>query len=155
MGKRSVSVTLAFDPPTRHTRKDYLGFTMKFWLIRGKALREVENIFRRSEPGEEMVEGISNTTFECKLEPGHRIRGRGTLQKGIFTMSRNPSEEYGDTYYLVVQCARNWCDEETQRYAVVVVLEHVGLETRLRGNISLYQAVQERIEARERIRIRR
>jgi hypothetical protein len=154
-GKRSINVTLAFDPPTRHTRKDYLGFTMRFWLVRGKPLREVENIFRRSEPGEETVEGISNTVFECKLEPGHRIRGRGTLQRGVFAISRNPNEGYGETYYLVVQTARNWGDEETQRYAVVVVLEHLGLETRIRENISLYQAVQERIEARERIRIRR
>ena len=73
----------------------------------------------------------------------------------MFSMSRNPGEEYGDTYYLVVQCDRNWSDEEKQRYAVVVVLEHVGLlETTLLARISLYQAVQERIEVRERIRIR-
>ncbi len=154
-GKRSISVTLAFDPPTRHTRKDYLGFMMKFWLVRGKTLREVESIFRKSQPGEEEVKGISGTTFECNLEPGHRVRERGTLQKGIFTMSRNPDDRYRDTYYLVVQCARNWSDEEKQRYAVVVVLEHPGLRDTLFERISLYQAVQERLEARERIRIRR
>lgn len=147
-GKRSISITLAFDPPTRHTRKDYLGFTMKFWLVRGKTLGETESIFRKIKPGEEKVEGISGTSFECDLEPGHRIRERGTLQKGIFTMSQNPDEIYRDTYYLVVQCARNWSDEERQRYAVVVVLEHFV-------RIPLYQAVHARIEARARIRIRR
>lgn len=154
-GDRSISVTLGFDPPTRHTRKDYLGFTMKSWLVRGKTLRQVVNIFRKSKPGEEKVPGISGTPFECNLDPGHRIRERGTIQKGVFTIRRNPDEKYGDTYYLVVQCAKNWSDEEKQRYAVVVTLEHLGIQTTLFERVSLYQAVQERIEARERIRVRR
>ena len=80
-GKRSITITLAFDPPTRHTRKDYLGFTMKFWLVRGKTLWKVESIFRKSKPGEEIVKGISGTRFECNLEPGHRIRERGYAAK--------------------------------------------------------------------------
>ncbi|NVL89523.1 MAG: S8 family peptidase [Desulfobacterales bacterium] len=153
-GKRSITVTLAFDPPTRHTRKDYLGFTMKFWLVRGKTLKEVERIFVKTKPREETVQGISGARFECDLKPGHRIRERGTLQKGIFSMSRNPDETYGDTYYLVVQCVRNWSYEEKQRYAVVVALEHLSLEATLFERVSLYQAVQEQIEARERILIR-
>jgi len=152
-GKRSIAVTLAFDPPTRHTRRDYLGFTMKFWLIRGKTLREVESIFRKSKPGEDKVKALSGTRFECKSKPGHRVRERGTLQKSILPITYN-FDQYGDTYYLVVQCARNWSDEEKQRYTVVVVLEHLGLEPTLFERISLYRAVQQRIEARERIRIR-
>jgi hypothetical protein len=154
-GIRSISATLAFDPPTRHTRKDYLGFTMKFWLVRGKKLDQVLNIFQKIKPGEEKIEGISGTSFECDLEPGHRVRERGTLQKGIFIMSKNPDEKYSDTYYLVVQCARNWTDEEKQRYTIAVVLEHMGMKATLFERVSLYQAVQERIEARERIRLRR
>ena len=117
-GGRNISVTLAFDPPTRHTRKDYLGFSMKYWLVRGKTLREVVSIFKKTKPGEDKIEGISGTAYECSLEPGHRLRENGTLQKGTFSISNNPREEYGDTYHLVVQCARNWSDEEKQRYAV-------------------------------------
>jgi len=153
-GKRSITVTLAFDPPTRHTRKDYLGLTMKFWLIRGKTRQEVESVFRKKKPGERTVSGISSTSFECGLRPGHRIREQGTLQKGTFFITHNPPDKYGNTYYLVVQCARNWSDEEKQRYAVVVVEEHLGLRDTLFGRVSLYQAIEERIEARERIRIR-
>ncbi len=152
-GKRSITVTLAFDPPTRHTRKDYLGLMMKFWLIRGKTEQEVESTFRKKKPGEDRVSGISSTSFECGLKPGHRLREQGTLQKGAFFIAHNP-DKYGSTYYLVVQCARNWSDEEKQRYTVVVVLEHLGLEPTLFERISLYRAVQQRIEARERIRIR-
>lgn len=152
-GKRTIRVTLAFDPPTRHTRKDYLGFTMKFWLVRGMTFGQVQRIFRKSEPKEEKVPGISGTCFECDLEPGHRIRERGTLQKGVFTMTYSPTK-YGETYYLVIQCTRNWSDEEKQRYAVVVVLEHLGLQATLFERISLYQRVRERIKARERIRVK-
>lgn len=148
-GKRKISVTLAFDPPTRHTRKDYLGFAMKSWLIRGKTLPEVVNIFRKQEPGEETVPGISNTSYECVLKPKHRLRERGTLQKGVFEFSQNPKDDYGDTYYLVIQCKKNWTDEEKQRYAVVVVIEHFG------QNIDLYATIQQRIAARARVRVRR
>lgn len=35
-GNKRITVTLAFDPPTRHTRNDYLGVKMSFRLIRGK-----------------------------------------------------------------------------------------------------------------------
>jgi len=148
-GKRKISVTLAFDPPTRHTRKDYLGFGMKFWLIRGKTLPEVEYIFRKQQPGEDTVPGLSNTSYECTLEPRHRLRERGTLQKGIFEFLQNPRDAYGDTYYLVIQCKRNWSEEERQRYAVAVVIEH------FEQNVDLYVAIQQRIAARARVRVRR
>ncbi|GAH02237.1 unnamed protein product, partial [marine sediment metagenome] len=119
-----------------------------------KTEQEVVSIFRKKKPGERMVSGISGTSFECGIKPGHRIREQGTLQKGTFSITHNPPDKYGHTYYLVVQCARNWSDEEKQHYAVVVVEEHLGLRATLLERVSLYQAIKERIEARERIRIR-
>ena len=34
-GKRQVSITLAFDPPVRHTNLEYLGIGLEFHLFRG------------------------------------------------------------------------------------------------------------------------
>jgi len=84
----------------------------------------------------------------------HRIRENGTLQKGTFSISNNPREEYGDTYHLVAQCARNWSDEEKQRYAIAVVLEHSDLHETLFGRVNLYEAVHQQIEAKARIRLK-
>ena len=45
-GDRKISVTLAFDPPTRHTRGDsYLGVTMEFSLFRNIDADNLKNAF--------------------------------------------------------------------------------------------------------------
>jgi subtilisin family serine protease len=46
-GQRRIRVTLAFDPPTRHSRSDYLGVEMSFRLVRGKSLDWVREHYRR------------------------------------------------------------------------------------------------------------
>jgi hypothetical protein len=40
-GTRHIRVALAFDPPTRHTRLEYLGTRMNFYLIRGLSPDEI------------------------------------------------------------------------------------------------------------------
>lgn len=46
-GTRRIRVTLAFDPPTRHSRTDYLGVEMSFRLVRGKSLEWVCEHYRK------------------------------------------------------------------------------------------------------------
>jgi hypothetical protein len=46
-GKRVIRVTLAFDPPTRPTRKDsYLGFVMEYALFRNVAAQDLADAYR-------------------------------------------------------------------------------------------------------------
>jgi hypothetical protein len=62
-------------------------------------------------------------------------------------MKNNPAPEYGDLYYLVVRCERQWYPDEfaMQRFAVVVELSHCE-------NIRLYERVRERVaRLRERV----
>lgn len=144
-GKRHIAVTLAFDPPTRHSRLTYLGVEMSFRLIRGKSLEWVREHYRKRE---EKTEGKAETLggkYDCDFDIGSTIRERGTLQRGIFTMSVNPSDEYGQTYLLVVRCERQWFPDEfaTQRFAVVVELSHTV-------DVRLYERVTERINVRVR-----
>ena len=58
-------------------------------------------------------------------------------------MTANPSAEYGETYYLVVRCERQWYPDEyaTQRFAVVVELAHTE-------DVRLYERVTERVNVR-------
>lgn len=143
-GSRIIRVTLAYDPPTRHTRIDYLGVEMSFRLVRGKTLGQVIDHFkkRKTEEGDPPeLEG----RFNCKFDIGPTIREHGTLQCATFTISRNPSTEYSETYYLVVRCENQWNPEEflKQRFAVVVELSH-------QENIGLYERVRERVRVRQR-----
>lgn len=149
-GKRHITVTLAFDPPVRHTRFDYLGVKMSFRLIRGKSLEEVVEAFRKPTPKNGEVERFSSTRYDCNMIPGSQAREGGTLQRATFRMRINPREDYGDTYYLVVRCERKWAQDEQgpQRYAVVVVVEHTA-------NVNLYNTIRQRVRAAIRIRARR
>jgi subtilisin family serine protease len=144
-GTRRIRVTLAFDPPTRHTRAAYLGVEMSFRLIRGKPLEDVIEHFRKRNVDEEGRHDDLEGTYNCKFDLGPQSRERGTLQSATFTMKRNPATDYGEVYYLVVRCERQWHPEEfdQQRFAVVVELMHTA-------DIELYERVRERLEVRVR-----
>jgi hypothetical protein len=152
-GRRWISVVLAFDPPVRHTRFDYLGVKMSFRLIRGKSLGEVTEAFRQRSRKESSVDALTSTKFDCQMEPSSTLREGGTLQKASFMMKRQPNPEYGDTYYLVVRCERKWARTEhaPQRYAAVVVVEH-SASVRLYGEIRTRVQEAARMRARQRAR---
>jgi hypothetical protein len=144
-GTRQVRVTLAFDPPTRHSRSDYLGVEMSFRLVRGKSLDWVREHYRKRNKEVEGAHPELKGRHDCSFDLGSTIRERGTLQRGTFVMKNNPDPEYGTTYYLVVRCERQWYPDEyaKQRFAVVVELAHSE-------DVRLYQRVHERVQVRVR-----
>lgn len=142
-GARSLRVTMAFDPPTRHTRVDYLGVQMSFRLVRGRTLGEVIDFYRRRQKDVDGPAPEMEGRYDCSFLPKARVRECGTLQSALFTMSRNPAEDYGETYYLVVRCERKWAPDEflRQRFAVVVEVSH-SVE------IQLYERIRARVQIR-------
>jgi hypothetical protein len=145
-GRRHIQVTLAFDPPVRHTRIDYLGTRMSFRLNRGARLEEVVDFYRRRAADDGPVPEMPDRN-NCKLKPGPNSRDMGTLQRAALVMQNNPSHDYGDIYFLVIRCERRWADEadSPQRFAVVVDLSH-------QAEVPLYARLQERIRLRARER---
>lgn len=146
---RTIEITLAYDPPVRHSRFDYLGANMSFSLIRGRRLDEVAEACQAQAGREDPVDRLTSTKWECKMEPGHRLREGGTLQRAVFSMKQIPRAEYGDTYHLVVRCEKKWARDEhaPQRYAIAVVLRQAA-------DVDIYQQVRQRIRAAARARIR-
>ncbi|MBN1255046.1 MAG: S8 family peptidase [Deltaproteobacteria bacterium] len=142
-GVRSIIVTLAFDPPVRHSRFDYLGIKMSFRLIRGKTVEEIVEAFRQRTNVEGTVDRLTSTSFDCQAIPKPGLREGGTLQCATFTMRRTPQTDYGDTYFLVVRCEKKWAREEhaPQRYAVVAVMKHSA-------DVNLYNRIRERVAIR-------
>lgn len=145
-GERRIQVTLAFDPPTRHSRTDYLGIEMSFRLIRGKTLDWVREHYRKRNQKQEGSFPSLQSRYDCSFDIGSTIRERGTLQRGRFVMKINPSPEYGEIYYLVVRCERQWFPNEfaKQRFAVVVQLSHAE-------DVRLYERIRERVYVRIRV----
>jgi subtilisin family serine protease len=137
-GERHIRVSLAFDPPVRHTRLEYLGLRVNYHLLRGMTPEQIFEHFRHRSKGEEPFEKLVGAA-KCLLSPSRDLRGSSTLQAATMTMQRN-TERYGDDYYLAVFAERRWAGEEIthQRFAVAVELQH-------EAEINLYQALRVRV----------
>lgn len=137
-GRRKVTVTLAYDPPVRHSRSDYLGIKMSFRLIRGCNAETVFEHYRKRSKDEGGVPELP-AKYNCGLKPGPTAREKGTLQRASIEFARG-IESYGDKYYLIVRCEGGWAaaTELAQRFAVVVELSHessIVLYDRLRARV--------------------
>lgn len=136
-GRRTLRVTLAYDPPVRHTRRDYAGNTVTFRLIRGCDPDLVFEHFRKRVVANEGAFPEMETRFNCKLEPTPTVREKSSLQTALVSFSRDITH-YGDSYYLVVRCAGGWAAAAgRQAFAVVVEISH-------EAEIQLYERLRQR-----------
>jgi hypothetical protein len=130
-GTRKIIVSLAYDPPVRRRRLDYLGVEMDIFLIRGKTIDEVHEAFRKLQPNEDAEEAITGSA-RMQLEPkasshnGGYSRKKSTLQRCECVMKRREGStvDYGSEYYLVVRSERKWAppEIEIQEFALAVTL---------------------------------
>jgi len=160
-GKGYLSVVLAYDPPTRHTRADnYLGVSMEYALFRNTTPEQVREAIRdwnKEEKNalEDNAKIPSKTTFTgsetVKLYPGVNRRKKGTLQKAIAEISSAKWTYNDGPLTLAVICQRNWApvDVVNQRYALIVCLQHqnddVRLYTHIRQQARIYQRIRSRV----------
>lgn len=137
-GERHLRVSLAFDPPVRHTRLEYLGLRLNYHLIRGLSPEVIFEHFRARRRDEEPFEKLASSV-KCALLPSRDVRGTSTLQTSTMIMKRNVAT-YGDDYYLAVFAERRWAGEEIthQRFAVVVELQH-------EAEINIHQLLRVRV----------
>ncbi|MBN9597112.1 MAG: S8 family peptidase [Afipia sp.] len=137
-GVRHLRVSMAFDPPVRHTRLEYLGLRLNYHLIRGTEPDAIYEHFRHRTKDEPPFEDLGGST-KCPLQPSRDLRGTSTLQKSIFTMKANVPH-WGNDYYLAVFAERRWAAEEIthQGFALAVELEH-------EAEINIHQALRTRV----------
>lgn len=138
-GRRTLKVTLAYDPPIRHTRSDYMGTNMSFRLLRGCPEDIIVDHFRRRAQTEGKGPELAGR-FNCSPAPGPNIREKGTVQTATATFHRELIR-YGDMYHLVVRCEQGWFgDAGNQAFAVVVEMaqeDEVRLYERLRARVQV------------------
>ena len=156
-GDRTLSIALAFDPPTRPTRGDsYLGVAMEFHLFKDIAPERINNAFVNASKTENPEDFTKIALADLKrhhvnLAPGSNLRKKGTLQKGQISIKSQSRNFDTSPLYLVISCSRKWVkleEYETQRYALVVSLSHTNAE------VDLYNQLRVRTQIAERIRIR-
>lgn len=138
-GKRTIRVSLAFDPPVRHTRAEYIGIKMNFRLLRGCESEDVIEHFRaRSAELEDGDPPNIPERFKCNLDPRPNSRDRHVLQSASQTFTRDTTN-YGGEYYLVVRREGGWAESQEvfQNFAVAVELEH-------QPSIRLYERIRMR-----------
>lgn len=141
-GKKRIIVALAYNPEVRKTRLDYAGCNMSFELIRGQNLQQVYSVCSSQAGIENKAERFAKK-YVCAMNGcGKTLREYGTLQKGIFEFTRS---DYGESYYLVVDCKKNW-SLQTQNYAIAVTYETTD------ESVQLYSLIRNRIRSRERER---
>jgi hypothetical protein len=96
---RSIKVALAFDPPVRRTRREYLAGEMSFDLLRASSLEEVRSWYRKQDPEEPLK--LPGDRRRLKLEPGTETMSNSTLAvRGV--RRRLFGADDGDTYYIAV-----------------------------------------------------
>ncbi len=128
-GRREISVTLMFDPPTNRNRIDYFGVTMETHLFKNIEIEDVVRAFSRISTSEEEDADESLPSDikknEIKLYPHVRLRKRGVHQKGIRVFSKKPKINKDCPLVLVVICQKRWVlDNYEQNYAVIVSIKH-------------------------------
>ena len=137
-GERQIQVTLAYDPPVRHTRVDYTGVGMSFRLIRGCQPDLIFEHYRKRDVAAEGKQPDMEKRFDCALKPGPQSREKATLQRACVAFKKS-LEAYGDPYYLVVRCHAGWADYVArQRFAVVVEIAH-------KAEIQLYERLRQQV----------
>ena len=147
-GKKTIIVSLAFDPPVRRRRAEYLGVEMGVNLFRGKTPDEIVAAYRSLARDErEDAPGALRAPHQCDLLPKSRVVETSTLQRREWSFIRE-TRDYGDTYYLMVQARRNWAPTEivTQDFGLAVTITAAAPQ--------LYNQIQQRVRARERVRRR-
>ena len=139
-GRRTIKVSLAYDPPVRHSRLDYNGIAMNFRLIRGCEPDKIFEHFRQRAQVEGAVPEME-PRYNCKLQPSSMLRERSSLQSASVNFARDLSD-YGDLYYLVVRCAGGWAgDVGQQAFAVAVEISHEAA-------LPLYERLRQQVRVR-------
>ena len=148
---RTIAVALAFDPPVRRQRREYLAASMKIDVYRDIDPDDLAEILVKQDPDDpaELISGRRRLT----LTPGSNSFTNSTLQLREWTRT-NSFVDDDETFYLVVThraqtWARNDADYQQQNYALAVTLEDRALV-----QADLYDLLTQQVALPARVRVR-
>ena len=151
-GRRSISVALAYDPPTRLSRREYIATAMWLEVFGGLTTEQVVEYRSRYEGDGEPPRAPDKN--KLNFSPAGQTIRMSPVQKRSWSSNQgtvflNRPVPNGDaSLHIFVGCQPrfpNPLGEDSQRYALVVTLEHDS------QNIDVYQQVRTRARTRARI----
>lgn len=154
-GKRGITVAMAYDPPVRSGRREYLARTMWVEMLKGMTADEIERC-RSRHSGEGDAPSLPASAI-LDLRPTKEPLQWSTIQVRRRIWARAPRfTVIGDSdlpiLHVVVGCQHRFAtgEDTQQRYALALRLWHESERVRV------YQQLQQRVRARvvERIRVR-
>lgn len=145
-GKKSISVTLAYDPEVNPLNSvQYCGIELEWKLAKkGSTLEEVvQELDAELEQEDRSASGSIWWTSGAQF--GSRLRSRGTVQRDVFSWTRG---SVTSDLYVAVIARRKWSPEDTpQRFALVVTVECSEDQT------DIYNQIRSRTRVRPRVRL--
>lgn len=121
-GPRALAVSLAFNPPVRYRRLDYLGHHMEFLVVRGL---DENDVFAMADADVADAQAGELSKKEVKLHPPRTVRRRGTNQFGHNAWGQRLSSGVDGDWFLVVRSLNKWLTRSDgyQPYALTVSFE--------------------------------
>lgn len=154
-GTSTISISLAYDPPVRATRLEYLASRMSIFAFHGVSHEKVRSAFIKSPPAESLtadgdIEDVvppELQRFKLALQPADATRGRGANHFGKFIRKQRFDAARGRELVVAVRSTNKWdSPEAVQPYALVVVLErddrHPALYAELRVQLEAMVELQ-------------
>ena len=145
---RQLRVTLAYCPPVKTTRMEYVATKISFRLVKGATLEEVQRHFNQTLKKD--VDTISDSSTTNR-QIGSAEREKCTVQSSIWQFKQlSPKHKW---FVVVTRQDKEWgvplCNE-VEDYALAVTVSD-----RENQQVKLYTQIQARIreQARERIRL--
>ena len=149
-GQRGISVALAFDPPVRLSRRDYLSRTMELEVLKGLTLEQIKRGRDNKAERERLKQSL-----QLGLFPPKTVVSRSTLQVRRRTWTKRPTfptvdEENEPKIHILVECQSRFPSGlgDDQNYALAVRFWHSN------PNVEIYQELQARVRPRAEVRVR-
>lgn len=154
---RSISIAIAYDPPVRRQRREYLGGRIKLDMFRNVEVDELRELMGRQDPDDRRKIPSDRRRIQQKLRPAATIALGSTLQVRRWSApaanSLDPDD--GDTYYVVLTHVREaWADRLPENYAEQRYAIAVELWDRDRPEIDIFNLVQNKVRVPARVRVR-
>ncbi|MDD3140863.1 MAG: S8 family peptidase [Lachnospiraceae bacterium] len=165
--KKTISISLAYNPITRLSRKDYLTNNIWFEVFRKIDEDTLVQYKAKKEADEDVDEDLESfpDTNKAKFHPGYTEINKGTLQQRIWEKgSRGGSDllwDENDPYIYILVTGKErfkYAEQEIpQEYALAITFmyegqEDVQLYTKLKNNVKVKVRQQSRERVRDRIR---
>jgi hypothetical protein len=160
-GHKKIAISLAYDPPVRLSRKDYIATKMFFEVYRGLTPEQVEDFRRAKDRGEEIDLPSVPSSAKTNFTPGYQAVQTSTVQlrtwekglKGGADLFKVPDEMDEPSLTILVAGKEQFPHPEgldAQPYALVVTFSFDGEE------IDLYSLIRQRVRikrVREKLKV--